>query len=186
MAQEEQDRERSSETISGVFRDVFLCPTDKQLENATITHSQTADRIMVFRDRFHFHSGVSPIVANISCTLTLLNSLPHNPWDTFWYRLFTLYLSEAWTPNPSQRACSELKRTSFRHQFGEDEPDIFRLATVPTCSPGTCRCLATENVNSRLRLPGEQHGYQFTPENILTLFLENNYNLVLLATSKTS
>lgn len=72
MAQEEQDRERSSETISGVFRDVFLCPTDKQLENATITHSQTADRIMVFRDRFHFHSGVSPMQSQL-----LVSHYPH-------------------------------------------------------------------------------------------------------------
>lgn len=51
MTQEEQDRERSSETISRMFHDGFLCPTDKQLENATVTHSRKADRIMLFRSR---------------------------------------------------------------------------------------------------------------------------------------
>lgn len=61
MTQEEQDRERSSETISGMFHDDFLCPTDKQLENATVTHSRKADRIMLFGKCAPFHSCVSPL-----------------------------------------------------------------------------------------------------------------------------
>lgn len=61
MTQEEQDRERSSETISGMFHDGFLCPTDKQLENATVTHSRKADRIMLFGKGSPFRSRVSPM-----------------------------------------------------------------------------------------------------------------------------
>lgn len=56
MAQEEKDRERSSETFSRMFRDDFPCPTDKQLENATITHSHKADDIMLFRNCLCFHA----------------------------------------------------------------------------------------------------------------------------------
>lgn len=71
--------------------------------------------------------------------------------------------------------CSELKFPSF---------------SLPTHSPGTCHCLAAENVIGWWHMfPGKQTGSHLIsgdPQNLSTLLLENNFSLFLPATSKMS